>query len=67
MNARDVSMDKGLRHPVPVSGADGSTSHTVAKWNLGVGLAPEGQGGHMPRFAALPDAARGRSGLVCHA
>lgn len=49
---------KGLRYPVALLGADGSTRHTVAMWNLGVSLAPELKGTHMSRFVELLEAHR---------
>jgi GTP cyclohydrolase I len=47
---------KGLRYPMRIESADGSTQHTVATLSLAVGLPPEVKGTHMSRFVELLEA-----------
>lgn len=44
---------RGLRHPMMVLAADGSTLPTVATWELTVALPAQEKGTHMSRFVAL--------------
>lgn len=44
---------KGVRYPIRVAAADGSTTHTVARLNMTVALPPEVKGTHMSRFMEL--------------
>lgn len=44
---------KGVRYPLVVRTADGTTQHTVGTWSLDVYLDAEQKGTHMSRFVAL--------------
>lgn len=44
---------RGLRYPLSLVAADGSTVGTVASLNLGVGLPAEAKGTHMSRFESI--------------
>lgn len=44
---------RGVRHPMLIAAADGSSLPTVATWELTVALPPEEKGTHMSRFVAL--------------
>ncbi|MCH2221815.1 MAG: GTP cyclohydrolase, FolE2/MptA family, partial [Dechloromonas sp.] len=49
---------RGLRYPLRLLVADGSTVDTVASLSLGVGLSAEVKGTHMSRFVELLEANR---------
>jgi GTP cyclohydrolase I len=49
---------KGLRYPVALRAADGTTVHTVAEFAMYVGLAHDVKGTHMSRFVEILERAR---------
>lgn len=46
---------RGVRHPMLVTGSDGSAQPTVADWEMTVSLPAQSKGTHMSRFLALLD------------
>ncbi len=56
-DTREISIDrvgiKAIRHPVRVRQQDGGVQHTVANFNMTVGLAHHAKGTHMSRFVEI--------------
>ena len=61
-DTRHIAIDKvgirGIRHPLKVKSADGSTQHTVAIFSMTVKLREDVKGTHMSRFIELLEAER---------
>jgi GTP cyclohydrolase IB len=59
---RHIAIDRvgirGIRHPLKVKSADGSTQHTVATFSMTVKLREDVKGTHMSRFIELLEAER---------
>ena len=59
---RRIAIDRvgirGIRHPLRVKSADGSTQHTIGTFSMTVTLREEAKGTHMSRFVELLEAER---------
>jgi len=59
---RRIAIDRvgirGIRHPLRVKSADGSTQHTIGTFSMTVKLREEAKGTHMSRFVELLEAER---------